>query len=67
MGSELIAIRSRGATARPIREVAEGTRTLIKILLTAGIPLLVVAAGLGRAAIRRRQRARLVEAYRPAR
>ena len=66
LGGDLISIRSRGATARPIREVSDGVRTAVKIILTAGIPILVIVVGLTRAAVRRRQRVRLADAYRPA-
>lgn len=66
LGNELISIRSRGATARPVRELSDGARTGVKILLTAGVPILVILAGLLRTAVRRRRRQLLADEFRPA-
>lgn len=66
LGTELISIRSRGATARPVREMSDGARTAVKIALTAGIPVLVIVAGLVRMAVRRRRRIALADEFRPA-
>jgi ABC-type uncharacterized transport system involved in gliding motility auxiliary subunit len=65
LGGDLISIRSRGATARPLREIPTGARTAVKLALTAGIPALVILVGVARATVRRRQRNRLVEIYGP--
>jgi len=45
-GDELIAIRSRLATDRPLREISEGGKTLARSLVTFGVPVLVVLFGL---------------------
>ncbi len=66
LGNDLIAIRSRGATERPIKELSAGARTAIKILLTFGVPALVVLFGLLRGVVRRKSREQSIQAYRPA-
>lgn len=66
LGNELISIRSRGATERPVKELSAGAKTAIKLALTFGLPALVVAFGLLRGVLRRRGRERLVAMYRPA-
>lgn len=58
LGSDLIAIRSRGAAARPLREVEDNRRTLLKGLAVFPVPILVVLFGLVRAQIRRGRRNR---------
>lgn len=63
LGEDLIAIRSRGATERPIRELTDGARTAIRISLTFGPAALVIALGLIRGAVRRRNRQRLADRY----
>jgi len=63
LGEDLIAIRSRGATDRPLRELTDGTRTAIRISLAFGPAALVIALGLIRGAIRRRNRQRLADRF----
>jgi gliding-associated putative ABC transporter substrate-binding component GldG len=53
----LISIRSRNVTSRPLDEVSEGNRTLIKYANVFGPPLLVVFYGLWRWQSRRRSKA----------
>jgi ABC-2 type transport system permease protein len=65
-GNDLIGIRSRGATARPLRQLPDAARTTIKLLLIIGVPVLVIAFGLVRAQVRRRARWRSAESFRPA-
>lgn len=65
-GSELISIRSRGATARPLRQLSDAARTAIKLILIIGVPALVVLLSLVRVQVRRRARWQTVEAFRPA-
>jgi ABC-type uncharacterized transport system involved in gliding motility auxiliary subunit len=52
----LIAIRSRNVAARPLDEVSEGNRTLIKYANVFGPPLLVVMFGLWHWQSRRRHK-----------
>lgn len=52
----LISIRSRNVTVRPLDEVSEGNRTLIKYANVFGPPLLVVVFGLWRWQARRRSK-----------
>jgi gliding-associated putative ABC transporter substrate-binding component GldG len=42
----LLSIRSKGVSIRPIKEMSEATRLVIKLLMVAGLPLLTLAAGL---------------------
>lgn len=56
LGDDLIAIRSRGASERPIAQVSDGTKTLIRIINIAGIALAIVAFGLVRLYFRRKER-----------
>lgn len=65
MGDQLIAIRSRGETNRPLRPVSDSARATIKFANMLGMPLLVIAFGLLRWSLRRRSRAQL-ERYREA-
>jgi ABC-type uncharacterized transport system involved in gliding motility auxiliary subunit len=65
-GSELISIRSRGATARPLRHLSDAARTTVKLLLIIGVPALVVLLSLVRVKVRQRTRRRTVEAFQPA-
>ncbi len=53
----LIAIRSRNVTVRPLDEVSDGNRTLIKYANVFGPPMLVVLFGLWRWQSRRRAKA----------
>lgn len=48
LGDELIGIRSREATDRPIKEIGEGTKRLIRIVGIAAVPLLIIIVGLAR-------------------
>ncbi|NNE09918.1 MAG: GldG family protein, partial [Gemmatimonadetes bacterium] len=48
LGNDLISIRSRGATDRPLKEVSEKGKTWIRFLVTFGVPLLVILLGLVR-------------------
>jgi ABC-type uncharacterized transport system involved in gliding motility auxiliary subunit len=58
LGSDLIAIRSRGAVTRPLREVEDSQRSLLKWLALFPVPILVILFGLVRAQIRRGKRNR---------
>jgi len=55
----LLAIRSRGLAAAPLRDVDEGSRRLIKLGNVVGLPLALVAFGLVRWRMRERRRARV--------
>lgn len=63
LGEDLIAIRSRGATDRPLRDLSDGARTAIRISLTFGPAVLVIAFGLIRGGVRRRNRQKLADQY----
>lgn len=54
LGDKLIAIRSRGATERPLKAISDAGRSAIKMVCIAGAPLLVVIFGLIRFTTRRR-------------
>jgi ABC-type uncharacterized transport system involved in gliding motility auxiliary subunit len=59
LGPELIGIRSRGATDRPLVQLSDATKTAIKLAVTLGPALLVVVIGLVRNLRRRRRRAHI--------
>ncbi|MCK4411963.1 MAG: GldG family protein [Candidatus Eisenbacteria sp.] len=54
VGDQLISIRSRGATDRPLKPISDATKSTIKLLCILGAPLLVIAFGLIRFTVRRR-------------
>jgi ABC-2 type transport system permease protein len=54
VGDRLISIRSRGATDRPLKQISDGTKSTIKLLVILGAPLIVIALGLVRFTLRRR-------------
>jgi ABC-type uncharacterized transport system involved in gliding motility auxiliary subunit len=56
LGEQLIGIRSRGATDRPIKETTEYTKTLIKFLNMFAVPILLILFGLVRFYLRRRKK-----------
>lgn len=62
LGDDLIHIRSRGVTDRPLKDVSEGGKSFLKIANIAGVPIVVVVFGLIRYLLRRRAK-RLVETY----
>ena len=59
-GDELISIRSRGVTDRPLREIGERGKTIARFLTTFGVPILVVLFGVFRWIRRRNRRAEAV-------
>ncbi len=56
LGDELISIRSRGATDRPLKELTENRKTILRFLVTLGIPLIVILFGLVRSVHLRNRR-----------
>jgi len=58
LGEQLIGIRSRGATDRPLLETTEQMKTLIKSINMFGIPILLILFGLIRFYLRRRRKKR---------
>lgn len=58
LGEDLIGIRSRGATDRPLEETTEHMKTLIKSIDTFGVPLLLIFFGLVYFYFRRRRKRR---------
>ncbi len=54
LGDQLISIRSRGATDRPLKTISDGAKSTIKLAGILGAPLLVIAFGLVRFTLRRR-------------
>ncbi|MBN1423110.1 GldG family protein [Candidatus Fermentibacteria bacterium] len=48
LGDELIGIRSRQSTDRPLKAVSEGTKRLVRILGIALVPVLIVIVGFAR-------------------
>ena len=63
LGDELIAIRSRGATERPIRELSDGQKSAVRYFNIFGVAALVVVFGLVRNYARKKSRERLAETY----
>jgi gliding-associated putative ABC transporter substrate-binding component GldG len=55
LGDDLINIRSRGITDRPLKELSEREKGLYKTINIIGIPAIVVGFGLSRMVIRRRK------------
>ena len=53
---DLISIRSKGVTSRPIKELSDSSRTAIRYLNIFGLTMLVIAFGMFRYFIRRRSR-----------
>ena len=62
LGEELVNIRSRTATDRPLKEVSAGTKSFIKFICTLGIPIIVVVIGAVKFLMRRRAK-RMFEVY----
>jgi gliding-associated putative ABC transporter substrate-binding component GldG len=60
LGEQLIGIRSRGVTDRPLMETTEYTKTFIKTANMLVIPLLIIIFGLARFYLRRRKRKKQV-------
>jgi gliding motility-associatede transport system auxiliary component len=58
LGNDLIAIRSRGATTRPLKEIDDAKRGALKTLAIFPVPVLVILFGLGRAQLMRARRRR---------
>jgi gliding-associated putative ABC transporter substrate-binding component GldG len=56
LGEQLIGIRSRGATDRPLKETTEYMKTLIKSFNMFGVPILLILFGLLRFYLRRRKK-----------
>jgi len=54
IGDRLIAIRSRGATDRPLKPISDATKSTVKLLVLLGTPLCVIGFGLVRFTLRRR-------------
>lgn len=63
LGEDLIEIRSRGATARPLKELSAGARDAIRWANTLGIPILVVLFGLIWNSARKKSRRTLAARY----
>lgn len=56
LDEDLINIRSKAVTARPLKELSEANKNLVKYLNIFGVTILVVGFGLGRYYMRRRSR-----------
>jgi len=56
LGEDLISIRSRGATDRPLKQLSERQKTTVKIFNTYGIGVLIALFGLGRFFLRHREK-----------
>jgi len=63
VGNDLIEIRSRGATARPIEELSQSRKNLIRYLNIFGVPALVVLIGILWNKSRKRARQRIRDQY----
>ncbi len=60
LGEDLIGIRSRVVIDRPLKELSEPEKRLVRYLGIGGMPLLVIGFGLIRFLLRRREKAKLV-------
>jgi ABC-2 type transport system permease protein len=54
LGDQLISIRSRGATDRPLATLSDGAKSRVKLICILGTPLLVIIGGIARFSMRRR-------------
>jgi ABC-2 type transport system permease protein len=54
LGDQLISIRSRGATDRPLATLSDGAKSRVKLVCILGTPLLVIIGGIARFSMRRR-------------
>ncbi len=61
LGDELISIRSRGATDRPLKELSENRKKILRYLVIFGIPVIVIIFGLVRSVHVRNRRAAMSE------
>jgi ABC-type uncharacterized transport system involved in gliding motility auxiliary subunit len=57
-GGDLIGIRSRAVTARPLKEIGEKSKATVRVASTLGVPVLVIGYGLARRHLRARRRKR---------
>jgi len=64
LGDELIAIRSRGATERPLQQLSDGAKAAVRYGNTFGTAALVIAFGLIQRGLRRKSREALAATYR---
>lgn len=62
LGEDLISIRSRFVTNRPLKEISEGTKLFIRIINICGASILVIAFGLARFVFKRRAK-KVFETY----
>jgi len=62
LGEDLVNIRSRTATERPLKEVSSGIKNFIKFICTLGIPIIVIALGVVKFLMRRRAK-KMFEVY----
>ena len=58
LGSDLIAIRSRGQTTRPLKEIEDKNKGMLKMLAIFPVPILVVVFGLARGQLAKARRRR---------
>jgi gliding motility-associatede transport system auxiliary component len=58
LGNDLIAIRSRGQANRPLKEIQDSRKGMLKILAVVPVPLLVVVFGLARGQLGKARRKR---------
>lgn len=58
LGESLIGIRSRAVISRPLKEIGESAKSTIRLVSTLGVPLVVIAFGLGRRYVRSSRRKR---------
>ena len=58
LGSDLIAIRSRGQETRPLKEIGDNKKTTVKMLAMLPVPLLLIVFGLARGQMAKARRRR---------
>jgi ABC-type uncharacterized transport system involved in gliding motility auxiliary subunit len=58
LGSDLIAIRSRGQETRPLKEIGDNKKSTVKMLAMLPVPLLLIVFGLARGQMAKARRRR---------
>ena len=58
LGSDLIAIRSRGQETRPLKEIGDNNKSMVKLAAILPVPILLIVFGLARGQIAKAQRRR---------
>jgi ABC-type uncharacterized transport system involved in gliding motility auxiliary subunit len=63
LGSDLIAIRSRGQETRPLKEIGDNKKSMVKMAAMLPVPILLIVFGLARGQMAKAQRRRYAIEY----